>query len=238
MSKFDIVWQKTERIAIYVILIIFILLQFIAIFIPAVSGFMDGKGTLLMIVAVILAIFRYIDKNIVLPNKNEITQITKFTSDLISILRKPKYKEIKIFANSSLMCFQAISESEIEIDTVKLLVKNCNNMDNILFPSEAKGKQDFVQDIDRLIEKWEKLYENGKIKNLQICFYPFNSILHFMIIDNEILHFGLLKPIKEFPGSELNGSYIVNSYSKNGKELINSFYREFDSIYSNFSIHY
>lgn len=56
-----------------------------------------------------------------------------------------------------------------------------------------------------------------------------------MIIDNEIFYFELLKPIKEFPGSKLNGLYIVNSYSKNEKKLINSFCR---AIYNNFSFHY
>ncbi len=235
MSRFHVIWERAERICIYLILIIFILLEFLAIFIPLISCFMDSKGTILMLAFVSLAIFRYIDKNIASSNRNEITQINKFTVDLISILNKPKYNEVKIFANSSFKYFQAINESQIEIENVIVMVRNHNNSCNIQFPSDENSQKDFVHNLNQLIEDWKTLQKNGRIKNLEIRFYSFDSILHFMIIDNEILHFGLLKPIKKFPGSELNGSVVVNSNSKNGRELISSFSVEFDAIYNDFS---
>ncbi|WP_214072574.1 hypothetical protein [Mucilaginibacter sp. dw_454] len=229
------IWEKAEKGVIYFILVVFIATELLSVFMKGLADFMDAHGSLLLISLILLSIFRYLDKNISFAQKTGLKAVERFTTDVLSLFNTPNLHEVKIFANSSYKYFNAISESNIRIDSVYLLIRDFRDAKSIQFPTSETGKMDFANNSKQLVKGWKSLLEQGKINKLHIYAYPFDSILHFMIIDNCKLHFGLLKPKHEFPGSDLNGSFIVDNTSEDGKSLIKSYEMEFNSIMENFS---
>ena len=82
-----------------------------------------------------------------------------------------------------------------------------------------------------LVAEWEKLQESEQIKELEISYYDFDTNVHFMIIDNRQLFWGFLYPKKEYPGSEVLASYIINSKSDEGENMLTDFDKQWNHIY-------
>ena len=233
--RIDHVWEKVEKISIYIVITTFVVGESLSVFIRKIADLMDNHGSLLLISLILLFIFRFVDKNIKASKQVGLRTVERFTTDVIGLLKKSTYSEIKIFANSSFKYFNAISESQIKIDSVILLIRDFGDIEKIQFPTTESCRQDFKINSQQLVNNWKALLATGKIKKLEICLYPFDSILHFILIDNSILHFGLLKPKHNFPGSDLNGSFIVENDTDDGRTLIGSFNSEFMHIKKDFS---
>lgn len=236
ISNLNLIWEKMEKFSIYLILLAFFILQFLTLFIPKLSDFMSNHGSVTLIALVMLSLFRYADKNLS-QKTNDLTLAKKFTLDMIKILikSKMKYNTVDIFALSSYKYYNAIQESKIKIKNCRLLVRDVDNEETIQFPVDKNEKIALKSEAIQIIKKWWNLKNEGFIENLKIAKYPFDTILHFMIIDDELAHFGLLKPKKEFPGSDVLNSYIVSNKTYAGRELIAEFNEEFNAIFNIFA---
>lgn len=230
MSWIEDKWDQIEKRAIYIVLVVFILCEILSLIFNEISDYMDKKGTVLLLSFVLLAIFRFIDKNVAQHQIKQLSLVKKFSSDIVTLLDKPKYQEINIFAGNSYRYYHAIMESGIKINKLTLLVRSYDDLSTVAFPINHEDKVRVAQSSDAVIRDWQNLKVSGFIKELEIKYYSFDSVLHFMIINNECLHFGLLKPIDEFPGTQLNSSYIVHDNTDTGKEMLKGFILEFNSI--------
>lgn len=234
-KRIDEIWEKAEKQVIYTTILLFVLLEFTSVFIKQVETFMDSHGSLLLIGLILLFIFRYLDKNIQLSKNSQLKSIKRFTTDVTLLFEDKKYRKVRIFANSSYKYYNAIAESNCTIKELQILIRDFTDTENIQFPSSDEGRNLFAQTSINLINNWKELERKGRVKKLEIKLYPFDSILHYMIIENSILHFGLLNPKHEFPGSDLNGSFVVSDSHSDGKLLVQSYIDEFETIRNNFS---
>jgi hypothetical protein len=235
MNRFNNLWNIVEKISIYVIGILFILIPILIKLFPSLNTYVDQQYFLSLIAALILLTFRYIDKNLSLQQRTDFVPVRKFTSEIVKILEEKKIKKLCIFANNGYKYYDAIVESGVQVKELNILVRNFDDINAVKFPLDSNIKKEYKQSSDRLLERLSKLHKTENIESVIIHRYQFDSILHFMIIDNSLVHFGLLKPVTEFPGSEVLNSFIVSNESINGQGLINNFLAEFDAIFTNFS---
>lgn len=237
MNRFGDLWSKVEKYVIYTLGAIFVVLPIL----EKLFGWQINQNYVLFLLGlIILFVFRYIDKNINLQRQSDISPVTKFTSDIGEILaQKKKINKLCIFAESSFKYYQAISENKPQINELYLLVRNFDDLEKVGFPPDPNVKQRYKERGDNTLTEWLKLKEDKNyIKDLIIHRYSFDSFLHFMLVDDSVAHFGLLKPLKDFPGSEVLPSFRVSNESESGRALIANFADEFKTIFENFSEKY
>ncbi len=85
-----------------------------------------------------------------------------------------------------------------------------------------------------MLNSWNELHKEGKIKSLNIKYYRFDPTFHFMILNGRLVHFGLFQPKHINPGPEILTSYIVNEDTNSGMQLVNDFKIIFETMWNEF----
>lgn len=214
------VMKKLEKICFFLIPCSYIVVDILSSYIPRFPVTIDTKGYLIALSCQIMLFFSYIDeKNKAQP---QITRSEHLIYELVSLIKKKHFSEVKILAVNGYHYHRAIKESNCRIDKLTLLLR-APNMETMAYPMEENQKMEIIESTKQLIKEWKKLQTSGQISELCIEYYDFDTTLHFMILDQEILFWGLLYPKKEFPGSEVLPVYIVNSRSFEGEKMIEDF---------------
>jgi hypothetical protein len=235
MKRFSDLWSQIEKYVIYVFVSTFILLPILE---KSFSWKIDQSYVLFLLGLLIFFVFRYIDKNIHLQRQSDIVPVVKFTAEIGEFLRGKKIKRLCILAHSGAYYYQAILESQPQVEELHLLLRNFDDPNKVGFPTEQAVRQDYKTLCDEKLKAWINLQAENGIKNIIIRRYDFDSFFHFMIVDKTIAHFGLLKPSKNYPGSTVLNSFMVTDDSRGGQDLIANFTEEFDTIFENFSDEY
>jgi len=234
MNQIKTLWDRIEKYAIYGVLLTFFALELMSAFIPAIASFMDTCGALVLIATVLLFLFRYLDERLSARSLADIFLTPGFTQGCVDILKKKKHKRIEIFAHTSFMYLLAFQESNIIVDELKLLLHRVDQAEAAHSPSDEWRREQYEAEIDRLVKIWFELRQEGRIQTLTIKYYSFDPLYHFMMLDGAKLHFGLFKPKRDFPGTDLMSTYIVSSETSLGRTLIHDFKTEFDSVWEEF----
>jgi hypothetical protein len=237
MEELKSLWDRIEKKAIYGVLLVFFVLQLISVFIPALSGFMDTRGALILVTLALLFIFRHLDQRMREQPKIDFIVTVGFTQGVLELLKgQTKYNQIDIFGYSSLMYFSAFRESGVKAENVRLLLHNPDSMVDIQFPIDEDAKAGLRSQIKDVLISWRRLQSEDRIDNLSIRFYSFDTISHFMIIDGEKLHFGLFKPVRKHPATELIRSFIAYPGSDPQSKLVKYYKEKFETIWGEFAV--
>lgn len=254
-EKLEKLWFKFERYAIYVALLVFILSELVSFFLPTVHSFLEGGGVLILFAAAMLAMIRFIDERLsdakkeldenlskifkkfdeILPKKgNNSIFITDSFSDSVkkTINQKKVFDTMDIFAHSSKQYCQQISDNNIEIKNLRLLVCNPDMIKS--FPS-SEGKNEEAEEIKNNIHRWLHLCNNGNIKKIEIHEYYFIASYHFMIIDGQSAQFGFLILRSKFPIIDTLNTFVINKETPEGSLLIKDFTKFFEAIFKDMS---
>lgn len=232
MNRFNDLWKQVEKYVIYILGSTFVLFPLLD---KILYWKIDQTYILFLLGLLILLVFRYIDKNINIQRQSDITSVTKFTPEIVGLLATKKINKLCILAHTGDYYYRAILESEPQIDELHLLLRNFDNPAKVGFPTEVSVRKRYKKNWEEPLKSWTRLKDKGFIKKIIIHRYDFDSFLHFMLIDDSLAHFGLLKPLKNYPGSEVLKSFKVSNESMSGKDLIANFANEFNSIFENFS---
>ena len=145
-----------------------------------------------------------------------------FLNNLLDEIVKKKHiiRELKIVDVSAEDFLHLFTQDKISVNNCTLLLRDFE----FGFPDY---NQKIVDQIQESIEKWEKLQQNGKIKNLNIIRYKTNQTNFFCIIDNEMILSGFLRdsPIRDDPNI-----MFVDITSRKGYNLIQQYAEEFDFL--------
>lgn len=217
---FNKVMKVVERVCFFLIPGSYIVIEVLSSFFPKFSNSIDIKGYLIALSCQIVLFFAYFDeKNNTQPL---FSRSEHLIYDLVSIVKKKHFSEVKILAVNGYHYHRAIKEGNCKIDKLTLLLR-APNLETIAFPTEKDHKKELIESTRQLVERWKELQINGLVSELQILFYDFDTTLHFMILDEETLFWGLLYPISKFPGSEVLPVYTVKDFSNEGKKMIRDF---------------
>jgi len=235
MKELKKLWDRVEKQAIFVVLLLYLGLQILAEFVPTVDSFMTNRGSNVLMGVVLLFIFRYIAENLVAGQNVGLERIEIFTKGLIEFLTKNRsYETVDIFAHNGYMYFIAISESKAKIKNLRLLLRGSDNLDAMQFPSDDESKQTYRQQLEQMITNWLQLQKSGQVQSLSIRYYPYDPTGYFLIADRRRLHFGYLKPKHVYPGTEVMNSYVTDDSSKAGNLLVDDCQALFDTVWKEF----
>ncbi len=147
---------------------------------------------------------------------------------------KNEIDSIDIFAHIGNWYHDQFKLSGLTVNRMRILLRDMEDFRTMNFPSTKIEKEKCKNEQLIAISSFEKLQQAKRIKNLEIAFYPFDSINHFMIVDHKVLFFGLYKPLKVHPGAEAGAGFSVQKVTNRGIKLITEFSSEFDVIWQNF----
>lgn len=235
MNELQALWERYEKKAIGLVLLSFLALQVVSEFAPQVDSFMTRRGSLILIALAQLFIFRYLSNKLELQKAGDLAHIETFSQGLVSFFReKQTCDTVDIQAHDGTMYFLAITESKVKIKNLRLLLRSAEDINTMRFPSDDAAKQGYKEQLKSKVDSWMQLKENGQIKNLSIRYYLHDPTGYFMIVNNKELHFGLLKPKHKFPGTDIMNSFIANTASLSGKNLLSDYKMLFDTIWNEF----
>lgn len=221
--------EKAEKLCIILVPIVYIFVDIFSGFIPSLENLTDEKGYLIVLSSLMVLIFIHFERKDREEFKFE--RSDRIVKDLETLLEeKHSYDEINILAVTGYQYFKAFEESGVKVKKLRLLLRKNENIETIDLPQNANDKVEFVDSSNKMVKEWKKLQRNGKITDLDISFYDFDTTIHFMLLDNKQLFWGLLYPKKNYPGTDVLTSYIINSKSELGEKMISDFAIKWDKI--------
>jgi hypothetical protein len=237
MSKLNSVWQRVERIAIYVVILTLITLQLVASFVPKVEQVMDARGSVLLLATVFLFFFRYIDERIG-GRKNTTLEIGEnFTQGIVEMLGKnAKIESMDIFAQTGQKYLYALTDGGIKIKRLRILLRSFDQFETIRFPPDKEAKSLLKQELHTVIKSFRDMQKRRIIETLTIKYYPFDPSFFFLIADNRLLEFSLFQPVRTTQGVEVLNSFIAKSSTLEGAELVRDFRAFFEATFEDFAL--
>lgn len=221
--------DKIEKLCIIIIPIVYIVIDRLSEFIPALDNLTDEKGYLTVLSGLLVLIFIHFERR-----ENEtltFDRSERIVKDLENLLEKKKhYNEINILAVTGYQYYKAFEESKVSVKKLNLLLRRSDNIGTIDLPKKVAAKQEFIDSSLKMQHEWSKLQQSGQITELNIDFYDFDTTIHFMVIDNKELFWGLLYPKINYPGTNVLAQYIVDGKSEVGEKMIVDFQNKWNYI--------
>lgn len=221
--------DKVEKYCIVIIPALYVIADVASGFIPALDNYIDEKGYLMVLSTLLVLIFLHFEKKD--SNEFQFERSDKIVRDLENTLeKKTEYNDVYILAVTGYQYFKAFEESGAKVKNLRLLLRKGDDISTIDLPQNKDAKKEFMTSSIRMVGEWEKLHQKGQFTNLEIHYYDFDTTCHFMIADKKTLFWGLLYPKKEYPGTDVLTSYIVNNKSEFGEKMISDFFEKWNHI--------
>lgn len=166
----------------------------------------------------------------------ELEPTNGFVQGVIDFLgQNQNYETLDILASTGTLYYYAFRDSALEVQNVRLLLRDTRDLAQMKIPSLETAKQNYKNELSQMIWSWKQMQKAGRIRKLEIKVYPFDPLFHFIIADGKFSHFGLFQPKLDIPGAEILNSYIVHNVAIGGQQLGNDLKVEFDTIWQDFA---
>lgn len=239
MGRFDEMFERIERVGLYVVLIVLIIGQSIVSLFPSVGIPLDQSAGIALLSVVILFLFRYLDRNF----KNLSACGPVRASNLLdaiaqTIAHRSNYKRVDILAHTSNVYYQGIQQNNVYVEHLRLLLRKMDTIDEMLLPEDDSDKERIMSRQQTQIEEWKTLKQSGKVGRLEIVFYPFEPMLHMMIVDGKSAVFGFYGLEHRFPGvsSATHDTFTLNRNSEESRLLVRNLEATFTQIWDEFNV--
>lgn len=229
INKIKAMLNVAEKWCIIIVPIVYIVIDKLSEFIPVLKDATDEKGYLIVLSGLLVLIFIHFERRD--SDTFKIERSNRIVKDLENLLEeRKKYNEIYILAVTGYQYFKAFEESEVQVNNLHLLLRRTDKKSTIDLPMEETAKKEFIESSVRMQNEWRKLEEEGKVGKLTIDFYDFDTTMHFMVLDNKELFWGLLYPIADYPGTNVLTQYIVNNKSEVGEKMISDYMKKWNLV--------
>jgi hypothetical protein len=237
MGKLSILWQRVEKVAIYVVILTLITFQLVAIFVPKVALIMDARGSIFLLATVFLFFFKYIDERIG-DRKNPILETGKtFEQEIVEMVGiNAEIESLDIFAQTGQKYLYALTDSGVKINHLRILLRSFDQLKNIQFPPDSKAKSGLKKESLTVTNSFRDMQKRGRIKTLKIKYYPFDPTFYFVIVDSRLLQFGLCEPRRTTQGIEFLNPFIAKSSTIEGAKLIENYRAFFEATFKDFAL--
>jgi hypothetical protein len=234
---------KTQKLVIYVCLAAILLFQILAVVIKPLHSFMIGEGVSIVIFALLLLIFRFVDykfktieKGIRLIRTDMPNYYPEFGDAINNLfLKRDTVDTMDIFAHTSEKFYAFIRDRKMKINKVRVLLRSPDASYPFSFPVN-KEEQEFTRQKIHLLKKdWENLSQEGYINQLSVKAYNFEPSFFGITIDERKALIGFFLPRKDRTGVKALTCYIISDTTEYERAMLTDFKRWFDTIFNSFS---
>ncbi len=226
--------RALEKRAIYLLLFVFILAQWLAVFIPSVSNIFTTQINTALFSMLILAIFRLFDYRLSKPSIEPHSR--NFTEAIDATLAtRGAIKSLDLFAHTSSKYFNALRNKHVRIKRVRLLILSDDCILEAPSPKSDQDREVVRQEKNLIIKKWQGMKREGYIDELLIREYCFVPYFHFVVVDGKSAVFGLFRPLEPHPGVTTLSLRSVHDHNALGSELLRDLVHFFGTVYESFS---
>ena len=151
---------------------------------------------------------------------------------------KEVLERVNILAHTSNVYYQAIAKSKVRIRYLRLLLRKMDSIDDMQLPEDQANRELIRNRQKAQVEEWQRLARQGKIERIDVAFYPFEPMVHMLIVDSKHAVFGINSLEHGFPGvsSATHDSFVVNGQAEDGRIFISNLEASFDQIWNEFSV--
>jgi len=216
-------WETIERIAIWIVLFGFIGIEVASYVFPRASDLIDLRGAVLLLAIVVALVYRYIVERL---GPSHVVGLKHEDGDhvsLIDYLRNRDIEECKVFALGGIRYYSHLESSGAKVGRLRVLLRNPMEMQGAPYLCDAESIYAFRREVDTTIANLMRMQSDGDVKELNIGQYSYDPLLHFMIVDDRLLHFGYFEPDVEWSGVIVLDSYVVDDATAAGRQLIRNF---------------
>ncbi|MBE0662816.1 MAG: hypothetical protein IH597_10125 [Bacteroidales bacterium] len=233
MDKLREFWDRIEKKVLYIILLIYIALQWLKIFLPAIDQVI-GDYNHAITATIILAVIRVLNTR---GNTEDLFHKGKSFEVALgeTIVKGERVDCIKLFAHTTTKYYTALRNKDISINRLQLLIFSSKAIDMMPTPIEESDKELIKQEIVLILKKWLDAKNEGVINNLEIRVCDYIPLIHFLIKRNEKAMFGFFKPRSDSSGLKTLGNHTLTGFFTNQFDLINDLEIVYDEIFKNHS---
>ena len=226
--------RVVEKRAIYALLFVFILAQWLAVFIPSAKSILTTEVNTALFSMLLLAVFRLFDHR--LGKLSIVAHSRDFTKAIDAAVATGKsVKSLDLFAHTSSKYLNALRNKQVHIKQVRLLLLSDDCIMKAPSPKEVDDKKAVIKEKSVTLMKWQRLKEEGYIDELSIGEYRFVPYFHFAVVDRRVAVFGLFRPLEPMPGVRTLSLRSVRDHDASGSELIRDLVTFFDAVFEDFS---
>ena len=238
MGTLDKLVERIERYGIYVVLIVLFVGQAISPIVPAIGQFFDKGAGIAFLSLALLFLFRYLDRNFKANSIRDLAPVDNLLQGIVESLKgKPVCERVDIFAHTSNVYFLGVQQSKAKIKHLRLLLRKMDILDEMQLPENKPDKESLRSRQQTTLDEWQSLTKSGQIDSIETAYYPFEPMMHMLIVDNKRALFGLYKLEHKFPGvsPDANDSFAVIDKNEDGRLLIRNLETAFEQIWNEFS---
>lgn len=237
MKIFDLFrtfWRKIEKQVLYLLIMVAVITQWLAVFIPSL-GFLTPQINPALSSTLLLAILRLFDYH--LDKQSIQAHGESFTEAIDSIMTTgSSINSLDIFAHTTSKYFGVIRNKNIRIKNVRLLVPTDESIENSISPTDIEDKLGIIEEKKITLKKWQSMKNDGCIDNLLIHEYHFIPYFHFAIVNQKQAVFGIFRPIESNTGVKTLTNRSIRGNNTSGGEMIKDLGVFFNAIFDDFSI--
>ena len=227
-------WRRIEKQAIYLILFIFVLANWVAVFLPSVrSLFSTNVGTALF-ATLLLAIFRLFEQRLGKLSVESYGQTFYAATDSV-LATGASARTVDLFSHTSHKYYSVICNKDVHIKRMRLLVAAIDPLSG--GPSlvgNEKDKKSLKAERDFALRQWIQLRNKGIIDVLEVHEYAFMSQFHFMVVDGDSAQFGFYQLPHDTTGTRVPRNFALHPGSV-GSELVDDFNSLFEAVFARYS---
>ena len=239
MGKLDEMFERIERYGIYVVLVVLIIGQTVSSLVPAIGMQLDTGAGFTSLALVLLLLFRYLDRNFKNIAMRGLAQSDSLPDAITHTVKgRSDYDHADILAHTSNVYYQGIRQNNVMTKHLRLLLRKMDNVDDMFLPENKSGRESIKNRQQTQLEEWQALQHAGRIGRLEVAFYPFEPMVHMMIVDGERAVFGLNGLERQFPGvsSATHHPFTLSESTEDTRQFIHNLEATFKQIWDEFNV--
>lgn len=135
MGRLDEMFERVERIGIYVVLIVLIIGPIFASLFPSIGMHFDQSEGIILLSVVILFLFRYLDRNFRNLSTRGLVRANSLLEAITSIFtNKSSCEHVDIFAHTSNVYYQGIQQKSVTVNHIRLLLRKMDDVNDMVLP--------------------------------------------------------------------------------------------------------
>jgi hypothetical protein len=199
-------WNRYEQMSAYVLVAVVVAVEILSVISPVIDSDFPESGRIALLAAGLLLFFRSIDRSIASIRTPILrTEFTPGFGEMLKIMTKPR--DLKIIANDGLRYYSVISESDTQIRSVQLILADQTHY-----------------------SRWKRLAERNVVGSLDIRLNHDRPLFHLCVANDEMCLIGTLTP--RTGGLTTSKNVLIEARSEGSKELVESFSKTFDNMWS------
>ncbi|MFF2519484.1 hypothetical protein [Streptomyces sp. NPDC058086] len=196
-------WERSERIATYVILAVLVIGEALAPAIPALDSVLNQNGAIALLAGALLLVFRMIVRSQDATSGN-LRQV-EFGDGVKRVVgARPRKGEILLLANDGSKYYHFISDTDFTSETARVL----------LFDASAA-------------RHWSRLLDRGAVGTLEIRHLAGTPLVHFVSADEKAAMFGTFM-LRNAGSPSPSQTFLATNASSDGREMIDALRRMFE----------